>query len=68
VRLRFEPDGHDTCVKVDASYRVLDGSMADAIAALMTPRRAHELEADVRRLGPYLDVLLTNPDAMPLDA
>jgi uncharacterized membrane protein len=68
ARLRFVPEGRDTCVKIDAAYRVLDGSMADALAALMTPHRAGDLEADVRRLGPYLDSLLANPGAVPLDA
>ena len=68
VRLRFEPNGQDTCVKVDASYRVLDGSMADAIAALATPKRARELEADVRRLGSCLDTMLANPRTAPVDA
>ena len=67
ARLRFVPDGLDTCVKIDATYRVLDGTMADALAALATPSRTGELEADVRRLGPYLDALLANPDARPTD-
>jgi uncharacterized membrane protein len=58
VRIRFVPEGHDTCVKVDAAYRVLDGSLADAVAALATPRRTRELEADIRRLGPCLDTVL----------
>ncbi len=67
ARLRFVPHGADTCVKIDATYRVLDGTMADALAALATPRRSGELEADVRRLGPFLDALLANPDARPTD-
>lgn len=58
ARVRFVPEGRDTCVKIDATYRVVDGSMADAIAALLTPQRKGELMADVRRLGPYLDTLL----------
>ena len=61
TRLRFVPEGRDTCVKIDASYRVVDGSMADALAALITPRRSGELEADVRRLGRYLEALLAAP-------
>jgi uncharacterized membrane protein len=68
ARLRFLPEGPDTCVKIDASYRVVDGSMADAIAALLTPQRTGELEADVRRLGPYLDSLLANPAAVPAES
>jgi hypothetical protein len=42
---------------------VLDGSIRDALAALATPSRAGELEADVKRLGAYLDALLANPGA-----
>ena len=68
ARLRFVPEGGDTCVKIDATYRVLHGTMADAVAALATPPRAGELEADVRRLGPYLDALLANRDASPSQA
>ena len=64
TRLRFIPEGRDTCVNVDASYRVLDGSMSDALAALATPSRSEDLEADVRRLGSYLDALLANPGAV----
>lgn len=67
ARLRFVPKGTDTCVKIDATYRVLDGSMADALAALATRSRSRELEADVRRLGSYLDSLLANPDARPAE-
>jgi uncharacterized membrane protein len=61
ARVRFVPEGGDTCVKIDATYRVVDGSMTDAIAALLTPQRKGELAADVRRLGPYLDSLLARP-------
>jgi uncharacterized membrane protein len=61
ARVRFIPEGRDTCVKIDATYRVVDSSMADAIAALLTPQRKGELMADVRRLGPYLDTLLATP-------
>ena len=63
ARLRFVPEGRDTCVNIDASYRVIDGTVSDALAALATPSRTGELEADVRRLGPYLDALLANPGA-----
>jgi uncharacterized membrane protein len=58
ARVRFVPEGRDTCVKIDATYRVIDSSIGDAVAALMTPHRKGELIADVRRLGPYLDCLL----------
>ena len=52
--LRFSPEGSSTCVRVALSYRVFRGSMADALAALATPRRADELEADIRRLEAHL--------------
>jgi uncharacterized membrane protein len=58
ARMRFAPEGGNTCVNIDAAYRVIDSSIADAVAALMTPQRKGELVADVRRLGPYLDCLL----------
>jgi len=66
ARVRFVPEGRDTCVKLDATYRVVDGSLADAIAALATPRRGRDLEADVLRLGPYLDTVVASPAAAPL--
>jgi uncharacterized membrane protein len=53
--LRFSPEGDSTCVKVAISYRVFDGSMTDALAALATPRRADELEADIRRMDAHMD-------------
>jgi uncharacterized membrane protein len=68
ARIRFVPEGRDTCVKIDATYRVLDGTMADALAALATPLRSQDLAADVRRLGPLLDTLLSNPNAVSLDS
>ena len=52
--LRFSPDGPSTCVRVAISYRVFDGSMADAIAALASPRRNDELEADIRRMDAHI--------------
>jgi uncharacterized membrane protein len=60
ARLRFVPEGGGTCVKLDAAYRVADGTLADAIAALLTPQRKRELEADILRLGPYLDTVLAS--------
>jgi uncharacterized membrane protein len=67
ARIRFVPEGRDTCVKIDAAYRVLDGSLADAVAALATPTRARDLKADVRRLGLYLDTVLANPSTNSLE-
>ena len=46
--IRFNPEGGSTCVRVALSYRVFDGTMADALAALVTPRRDQALEADIR--------------------
>jgi uncharacterized membrane protein len=66
ARFRFVPEGGNTCVKIDAAYRVVDSTMADALAALATPSRSHDLAGDVRRLGPLLDSLLANPAAEPL--
>ncbi len=59
---RFEPRGRATCVRVTTSYRVLDGSLGDAIAALTTPRREHELRRDIGKLASYLDAAIT-PEA-----
>lgn len=53
--LRFSPEGGSTCVRVAISYRVFDGSMADALAALAAPRRAGELEADIRRMEAHIN-------------
>jgi uncharacterized membrane protein len=68
ARLRFIPEGTDTCVKLDATYRVLNGTLADALAALTAPRLTHEVEADVLRLGPYLDGVVALPRAVPVGA
>ena len=53
--IRFRPDGAATCVQVCVTYRVLNSTMADALAALVTPRREHELEADIRRIASHID-------------
>jgi uncharacterized membrane protein len=53
--LRFSPDGESTCFKVVIHYRVVDGSTTDALAALVTPRRVDELEADIRRMAEHMD-------------
>ena len=52
--LRFSPDGRSTCVRVAISYRVFSSSTADALAALAAPRRADELEADIRRMDAHM--------------
>jgi uncharacterized membrane protein len=61
ARIRFVPEGVNTCVKVDATWQVREGSLADAVAALATPQRTADLEADILRLGPYLDTVAANP-------
>ncbi len=63
THMRFMPDDEGTCcVKIDTRYCVREGGMADAVASLVTPQRIHELEADLRRLGPYLDSVLVPAD------
>lgn len=53
--IRFSPEAGATCVRVAISYRVFRSTLADALAALATPRRAGELEEDIRRLALHLD-------------
>lgn len=60
--IRFRPEAGVTCVQVAISYRVFDSSMADALTALVTPRRSRELEADIRRMSSHIDeVAFTMP-------
>lgn len=59
--LRFSPEGTSTCVKVALSYRVIDGSIADALAALVSPYRARQLEAEFRNIDEQLP-LVSAPD------
>jgi uncharacterized membrane protein len=68
ARIRFVPEGANTCVKVDATWQVRDGSLADAVAALATPQRTADLEADILRLGPYLDSVVANPTPAVLES
>jgi len=56
--VRFSPQEKSTCVRVALSYRVFDGSMADALAALVSPRRARALEADIRGIDLQLPATL----------
>jgi uncharacterized membrane protein len=63
--LRFSPDGESTCVKVAINYRVFDGSMTDALAALATPRRGDELEADIRRMDAHMDETVNGEPTPP---
>src|SRR5205085_6275170 len=59
--IRFSPEEGCTCVKVSVRYRVRDGSMMDAIAALATPRRSRDLAADIMRVETYLASLPLAP-------
>lgn len=55
--MRFSPDGRSACVRVSLRYRVHDSTMADALAALASPRRADSLEADIRGLDAQLQLV-----------
>ena len=52
--LRFSNEGGATCVRVAIDYRVFESGFADALAALATPRRSREIEADIRKLDKVL--------------
>ena len=59
--LRFTPENGRTCLQVSISYELLgDSEMRDALAALVTPPRRAQLEADLRKFASYLE---TVPDA-----
>jgi uncharacterized membrane protein len=67
--LRFSPDGeHSTCVRVAIDYRVFKSGMADALAALVQPRRERELEADIRQLEQQIIALHGSEVVSPLPA
>jgi uncharacterized membrane protein len=57
--LRFvpEPDG-GTCVKISLDYSIVDGGVADALAALVIPRRTRSLESDIRRWAESAELFL----------
>jgi uncharacterized membrane protein len=54
--MRFSPEGETTCVKVALSYRVIDGSIGDALRQLVSPYRAKELEAEFRSIDGQLQL------------
>ena len=56
--LRFSPDGGSTCVRVALRYRVVDGTVADALAALVSPRRAKAMEAEIRGISAHLELVI----------
>ena len=53
--LRFSPEAETTCVKVTLNYRVIDVSIADTLAALVSPYRANALEAEFRSIEGQLE-------------
>ena len=66
--LRFSPEGRSTCMCVALRYRVVDGTIADALAALMSPRRGHAMEAEIRAISAHLELAipaLSSPVAVP---
>ena len=62
--LRFSPEDGGTCVKVELDYRVKEGTLHDAVAALVAPRRAPVFESQIRQVEQHI------PDTprAPLDA
>ena len=54
--IRFSNEGGTTCVRVAIDYRVFESGMADALAALATPRRGREIEDDIRQLERKLSI------------
>jgi uncharacterized membrane protein len=60
VRLVPERDG-GTCVKLSIDYSVPTDRIKDAVAALASRRRTHEIEADIRSLGRRLDEMSPIP-------
>jgi uncharacterized membrane protein len=58
--MRFRREGDSTCLEVVLTYEpAAPGGMRDAIAALVTPPRARQLELDLAKLVDYLS---TAPD------
>jgi uncharacterized membrane protein len=61
--LRFVPErGDATCVKVAIDYSLPTARIKDAVSALATRRRTHELEEDIRRLGQQFDSVAPTAD------
>ena len=52
--LRFSPEGARTCVRVELDYRVVDGSLADAVAALIGARWDATLRKEILSLESLL--------------
>jgi uncharacterized membrane protein len=56
IRLSPERAG-GTCVRVAIDYTTTSNGVKDAVAALASRRRTHEIESDIRRLGERLDAM-----------
>jgi uncharacterized membrane protein len=54
--VRLRPEGASTRVTLTMDYRVLDGGLVDAIAALATPSRTAELEREIQSLSTCMDL------------
>ena len=56
--IRFSPErAGGTCVKIAIDYASSTDGIKDAVAALASRRRTHEIESDIRRLGERLDAM-----------
>jgi uncharacterized membrane protein len=66
--LRFSPEGGSTCVRVAIRYRVCDGTISDALAALVSPRRTEALEAQIRGIDAHLPLTIPALTAMQFEA
>ena len=64
--LRFQPEAEGTCVRLALSYRVNDGDLVDALAALATRARCAQLESDVRKLARFLETAIDGDLAEPV--
>jgi uncharacterized membrane protein len=54
--VRFVPEHEGgTCIKVAIDYAAPTERLTEAVAVLASRRRTREIEADIRRLGEYLD-------------
>ena len=56
IRFFAERDGA-TCLRIAIDYTNSTDGIKDAVAALASRRRTHEIESDIRRLGERLDAM-----------
>jgi len=60
--IRFSPERvGGTCLKIAIDYASSTDGIKDAVAALASRRRTHEIESDIRRLGERLDAMPALP-------